>query len=111
MEMSVELGKKFGEYDEGKCWFSRRGNILTIGVTSQAIDLIGDVESLELPEEGDRFQEGDILATIDGSLTAIEVESPKKGVVIEVNLTRNDAEKIQEDPLEEGWILKLQMDG
>ena len=97
------------EFNEGRSWYRRRADILTIGVTLQALDEIGEVEGIEVPEEGDEIRAGECLVTIEGSLGSLEIEAPDGGTVLEVNLSRHDTEKLQADPLEEGWILKLQL--
>ena len=114
MDTTTDLLKlKSGEFDEGKCWFTRRGNVLTIGITQPTVDGLGEIESLELPEEGDRFSVGDILLTLEGSSDTVEVEAICDGVVLDVNLSSRNIEiavEKLEDPMEEGWILKIQMD-
>lgn len=101
---------KEGEFDQGRFWFSRRGNVLTIGLTSAAIDALGDLEAIELPEEGDHFDAGDDIATVDGTRGTYGVALPMKGVVLEVNGVATDPSAVAEDPLEEGWLLKYQID-
>lgn len=101
---------KDGEFDQGRLWFSRRGNVLTLGLTSRAIEALGDLEAIELPEEGDHFDAGDDIATVDGTRGSIELSLPSKGVVLEVNGVANDPSAVAEDPLEEGWLLKYQID-
>jgi glycine cleavage system H protein len=101
---------KEGEFDQGRFWYSRRGNVITIGLTSLAIDSLGDLETIELPEEGDHFDAGDDIATVDGTRGSYGVSLPMKGVVLEVNAVASDPGAVAEDPLEEGWLLKYQVD-
>lgn len=101
---------KDGEFDQGRLWFSRRGNVLTIGLTNRAIDALGDLETIEPPEEGDHFDAGDDILHVEGTRGSIEISLPSKGVVLEVNPITNDPSAVAEDPLEEGWLLKYQID-
>ncbi len=101
---------KEGEFEDGRLWFSRRGNILTIGLTSLAIDKLGELDGIALPEEGDHFDAGDEIATVDGSNGTIELILPSKGVVLSVNPIASDPATVAEDPLEEGWLLRYQID-
>jgi glycine cleavage system H protein len=101
---------KEGEFQKGHLWFSRRGAVLTIGLTSRAVDALGDIEEIILPEEGDHFDAGDDIVTIEGSRTSVEVSLPSKGVVMTVNPSASDPIAIAEDPLEEGWLIRYQVD-
>lgn len=107
----ANLAPKGGEFSEGKLWFRRQGSVLTIGMTSQAVELLGDVQTVGLPEEGEECQKGDILTTIEGSGGSLEVVSPISGSIHEVNaVVEEDPEIVAEDPLEEGWLLKIEME-
>lgn len=101
---------KDGEFNQGRLWFSRRGNVLTIGLTSRAIDSLGDLDGIDVPEEGDHFDAGDDIVTVEGNLGSLEVSLPSRGVVVEVNPVTGDLSAIAEDPLEEGWLVKFQVD-
>jgi glycine cleavage system H protein len=101
---------KEGEFDQGQLWYSRRGNVLTLGLTSSAIDRLGDLDGIALPEEGDHFDAGDAIVTVEGTNNTIEVSLPAKGVVLNVNPLASDPSSIAEDPLEEGWLVKYQID-
>ena len=101
---------KEGEFDQGQLWFSRRGNVLTIGLTSAAIDRLGDLDGIALPEEGDHFDAGDDIVTIEGTRGSVEVALPTKGVVLSVNPIASDPAAVSDDPLEEGWLVRYQVE-
>lgn len=101
---------KTGEFDQGRLWYSRRGNVLTIGLTSGAIDRLGELDAIALPEEGDHFDAGDDIVVIDGTSGSVEVALPSKGVVLTVNPLASDPAAVAEDPLEEGWLVKYQIE-
>ncbi len=105
-----ELAPKNGEFLDGKLWFQRKGSILTLGITSAAIEELGSVESLELPNEGDDFDKGDMVVTVAGSQGKIEVITPAAGLIQEVNQAAQDEpERVTEDPYEEGWLVRLEI--
>lgn len=105
-----EIAPKSGEYAEGSLWFTRKNNVITVGITASALDEIGDVEGVELPTEKDDFTKDDVIATVEGSQGSVEVTTPASGVVLEINsgLT-SDPSLIAEDPTEEGWLVKLEI--
>ena len=100
-----------GEFNEGRLWFQRKGSLVTVGVTSLAVEDLGDIQSVELPDEGEDFAKGDALLTIEGTNGSIEVLAPAAGVVHEVNSgLEEEPERITEDPLEEGWLVQIDME-
>ncbi|MBW4448811.1 MAG: glycine cleavage system protein GcvH [Hassallia sp. WJT32-NPBG1] len=86
------------------------GEIATIGISAFAVDELGDVVFLELPEVGDLVTRNEGFGTIESVKAVEDLNSPVTGTVIE----RNDAliespEQIAEDPYGEGWLLKVRV--
>ena len=65
------------------------GEIATIGVSSFAIDQLGDVVFLELPEIGDAVEVGENFGTIESVKAVEDLNPPVSGTVIERNETAN----------------------
>jgi glycine cleavage system H protein len=106
----AEVGPKNGEFLEGKLWFSRKGSVVTLGLTNIAVDEVGNVEALEFPDEGDDFDKGDVVVTVDGSNGKLEVITPAAGIIQEINeAAQGEPDMVSEDPLEEGWLVKLEI--
>jgi glycine cleavage system H protein len=106
----AEVAPKVGEYFEGKLWFHRKGSILTIGLTNVAVEEVGSVEVVEFPDEGDDFDKGDVVVTVDGSNGKLEVTTPAAGLIHAVNeAAKDEPDMVSEDPLEEGWLIKLEI--
>ena len=102
---------KNGEFLDGKLWFSRKADIVTVGVTTLAIEELGEVQGVEFPDEGADFTKGDIMITVDGSNGKIEVIAPATGIVHEINKAAvEEPDMVSEDPLEEGWLVKLEIE-
>lgn len=106
-----DVAPKNGEFSDGKLWFHRKGTTVTVGMTSLAIEEIGSVQSLEFPNEGDDFQKGDIVMTVDGTNGKFEVLTPATGIVQEINeAAKEEPDMVSDDPLEEGWLVKLEIE-
>jgi glycine cleavage system H protein len=106
----AEVAPKNGEFSEGKLWFTRKGSLVTLGLTTVAIEEVGEVSKLELPDEGDDFDKGEVVVTVDGTNGGIEVLTPAAGIVKEVNeAAKNEPDMVSEDPLEEGWLVKIEV--
>lgn len=87
------------------------GEIATIGISAFAIDQLGDLVFLELPEVGDAVKVGDNFGTIESVKAVEELYPPISGTVIERNEAMIDSpELIAEDPYGEGWLLKIRVD-
>lgn len=81
----------------------------TIGLTDYAIDQLGDIVFLELPEVGDEFKKGDTFANIESVKAASEIYMPISGKIVEVNSELIDApEKLNDDCYENGWLVKVE---
>ncbi len=105
-----EAAPKSGEYHEGKLWFTRKLSVVTIGLTSLAVDELGQIEDVSMPGDGDDVDKGDVVVTVEGTNGSLEVVAPAAGIVQEINETaQNEPSTISEDPLEEGWLIKIEI--
>ncbi len=88
------------------------GNTYTVGLTDYAIEQLGDIVFLELPEVGDEFSKGDTFATVESVKAASEIYMPISGKVTEINEALVDApEMLNEDSYEKGWLVKIEATG
>ncbi|MCU0566702.1 MAG: glycine cleavage system protein GcvH [Oculatellaceae cyanobacterium Prado106] len=87
------------------------GEIATIGITAFAIDQLGDIVFLELPDVGDPLSKGETFGSIESVKAVEDLKAPVTGTIVE----RNDAlveapEQLVEDPYGESWMLKVRVD-
>lgn len=93
-------------------WTTGKDGTVTIGITSYAIEQLGDIVHIELPEVGEEFGAGDPFGTIESTKTVSDLYMPVGGKVVEVNDTLLDApESIQEDAFDDGWLIKVDTNG
>ncbi len=84
----------------------------SIGLTDYAIEQLGDIVFLELPEVGASFNKGDVFATIESVKAASEIYMPISGTVTEINEDLvNAPETLNEGPFEKGWLVKVDFTG
>jgi glycine cleavage system H protein len=87
------------------------GEIATIGVSAFALDQLGDVVFLELPEVGDSIETGESFGTIESVKAVEDLYPPVSGTVIERNEAAiENPEAIADDPYGEGWFIKIRLD-
>jgi glycine cleavage system H protein len=87
------------------------GDIVTIGITEFAVDQLGDIVFLELPDVGNAIEKGEKFGTVESVKAVEDLKAPISGVVIE----RNEAlietpEQLAEDPYGASWMLKLRIE-
>lgn len=88
------------------------GTDFIIGLTDYAIEQLGDIVFVELPEVGNEYKKGETFATIESVKAASEIYMPVSGKIIEVNNSIADApETLNEDCYEKGWLVKIERTG
>jgi len=86
--------------------------IYTIGLTDYAVEQLGDIVFLELPETGTEFKKGETFATIESVKAASEIYMPISGKITATNDTLVDTPEIlNEDCYEKGWLVKIEKTG
>jgi glycine cleavage system H protein len=86
------------------------GEIATIGITSFAIDQLGDIVFLELSDISEVITKGDSFGSIESVKAVEDLKSPITGTVVERNEALiNNPEQVAEDPYGEGWFLKVRI--
>ena len=87
-------------------------NTFTIGLTDYAVEQLGDIVFLELPETGRKFQKGDTFAAVESVKAASEIYMPISGKILEVNEAAAESPEIlNEDSYEKGWLVKIEATG
>jgi len=86
------------------------GDLSTVGITAHAVEELGDIVFVELPQVGDTLEAGAVCGEIESTKAVSEIYSPLSGEVIEVNTAAIDApETIGSDPYGDGWLFKLRV--
>ena len=81
-----------------------------VGVTDYAQDQLGDIVFVELPDEGDEFDEGDTFTVIESVKAVADTYAPVSGTIEEANEDLEDTpELINQDPYGGGWIAVFQL--
>ena len=81
----------------------------TIGLTDYAVEQLGDIVFLELPEIGSEFAKGESFAAIESVKAASEIYLPISGKVVEVNEALVETpEELNQDVYENGWLVKIE---
>ena len=97
------------KYSEDHEWLrANEDGSVTVGISDYAQKELGDVVYVELPEPGRQVGRDEEAAVVESVKAASDVKAPISGTVEAVNDTLTDEpEKVNTDPLGEGWFLKL----
>ena len=80
-----------------------------IGITDYAIEQVGDIVFVELPEVGSEFAKNEAFATIESVKAASEIYMPISGKVVEINeQIVNSPELLNDETFEDKWFVKIE---
>lgn len=90
-------------------WARLEDGIVTIGVTDYAQEKLGEIVYVELPDENDEVRKDESFGVVESTKNASDVMAPISGKVVETNGTlEENPELINNDPYDEGWIIRIQ---
>jgi glycine cleavage system H protein len=105
--MEFDPGCKYSEEHE---WVRVEGEEAVIGISDFAQSQLSDVVYVELPEVGDSFERGEVLATIESVKAASDVFMPLGGEVLQTNSVLEDTPGlVNEDPYGEAWLVRIRI--
>ncbi len=86
----------------------QEGENYCIGLTDFAIEQLGDIVFVELPQVGEKYAKGEIFGTIESVKAASEIYMPVSGEVVEINeqLTEKP-ELLNENEFDKMWLIKV----
>ncbi len=91
-------------------WIEISGDTARFGITEYAVEQLGDITFIDLPETGASFKQNEVCCTIESVKAASDIYMPLSGEITEVNEELEDEpEKINESPLDEGWIGEIKL--
>lgn len=98
------------QYSKEHEWVRVDGDYAYIGITDYAQDQLGEIVFVEFPEEGEEFSRGDAFGVVESVKSVNDIFAPVSCQIIEVNDPLTDSpETLNEDPYNEGWIVKVRV--
>ena len=89
-------------------WARKEGDLLVVGITAHAVEQLGDITMVTLPDVGTALTAGEAFGDVDSVKAVSELYAPMDGEVVEINEGLEDApESVNEAPYEGGWMLKI----
>lgn len=98
------------KYTNDHEWIAVDGDIATVGVTTYALEQLGDLVFVEVPDAGRTIAKGDEAAVVESVKAASEVYAPVSGEVVEGNAgVGDDPATVSGNPAGAGWFFKIKM--
>ena len=103
MALSIPEDCRYADSHE---YVRSEGELVRVGISAFAVDQLGDIVFVELPEVGSSVAQGSTFGSVESVKAVEDLLAPLTGTVE----ARNEAvlaspEELQTDPYGEGWLL------
>ena len=100
------------QYTKTHEWLRLDGDLATLGITDFAVEHLGDLVFVDLPDVGQDVEAGESVAEVESVKAVGEVYSSVTGEVVEVNEDlADDQSALSSDPFGAGWLFKVKVTG
>ena len=90
-------------------WLRAKDGVYQVGITAFAVEQLGDVTMVELPEVGDDIEKEAVFGTVESVKAVSDLYAPITGKVARINDSLEDTpESVNESPYEDGWLVEVE---
>jgi glycine cleavage system H protein len=90
-------------------WLRSQGTAWRVGITQFAVDQLGDITLVDLPNVGDLVTKGQRFGTVESVKSVSDLYAPVSGKVVAVNPALKDSpESVNADPYQAGWMIDIE---
>ena len=98
------------KYTNDHEWVRVDGEEAYVGITDFAIEQLGDLVFVEVPEAGREVDQGDEAGVIESVKAASEIYAPVSGTIVEGNeAVADDPSTVSGDANSDGWFFKIKL--
>jgi len=92
-------------------WAKKQGgNVYTVGLTTYAIEQLGDIVYMELPEAGQEITAGETFGVVESVKSASDMYAPLSGKIVEANDSIIDSpDTLKTDAYDAGWLIRIKI--
>lgn len=94
-------------YTKSHEWVRIEGDKALVGLTDYAQSELGDLVFVNLPEEGDKVNVGEVFLDVESVKVASDVYAPLSGVIEEINEELLDNPGLINKSPYEAWLVKI----
>ena len=85
-------------------------SIGTVGISQHAVEQLGEIAYVELPESGKTYSQGEQFGVVESVKAVSELYLPVSGSIVAINSDLLEhPEYVNEDPYGKGWMVKIQV--
>ena len=89
-------------------WARLENGVVTVGITSYAVEQLGDIVFVELPDVGSKLDAMKPFGVVEAVKTVSDLYAPVTGEVVEVNaLVRDRPGLVNQEPFGDGWMVRI----
>lgn len=100
------------KYTKDHEWAKLEGGLVRVGITSYAVEQLGDVTLVDLPKVGTKLLAHKQFGAIESVKAVSELFAPIDGEVVEVNGALDASpELVNEGPHDKGWMIVIKPAG
>ena len=100
------------KYTQAHAWAKQDGEEIVIGISEYAVEHMGDIIFVELPEVGALLTAGKAYGSVESAKAVEDLISPVTGTITRVNDELMDVpETMNEDPDGAGWTVAVAAEG
>ena len=105
----TQVRTEFKYTDEHEWIQTTATGTVRIGVTDHAQDALGDIVFIgDLPEVGDRVDQGDVVGVVESTKATSDIYAPLSGKIVAINEELGDEpERVNRSPYGDGWLIEL----
>lgn len=93
-------------YSDFHLWVSLDGHRATIGLTEYALEELGEIDYIQLPEPGESVAKDQAFGLVETSKAVTDLVAPLSGTVAESNQAVQESPPLlMEDPYRSGWLI------
>ena len=105
--MAFDFPAQF-RYADSHEYAHAEGELVRIGLSAFAVDQLGDIVFVDLPEVGSNLTRGSSFGSVESVKAVEEMYAPVSGAVVERNESvLASPEELQNDPHGQGWLLAI----
>jgi len=97
------------KYNEEHEWVTVEGNVASIGVSKFAVEQLGDITFVELPEVDDEVEMAASVAFVESVKAASDIYTPVSGKIVEINEALLDEPEVLNEAAEDTFIFKIEL--
>ena len=90
-------------------WAILEGDMATIGLSKYAVEQLGDITFVELPQIAQRAAKDESIAFIESVKAASDIYLPLGGEVVAINDALERAPELLNEDAEGTWVMKIRV--